>query len=103
MGIRRACSYKATIQMPEAVSNYSSILVTFQQNGVNLFNLGKTDVETDGEQSIIAKLDQTQTSQFVAGTPAFLQIRAYKSQYEVPGSKVWALDVYPALNDEVLT
>ena len=102
MGIRRACSYTATIHMPEAPGNYSAILVTFAQNRVNLINLTKDDLEVDG-QNVIAKLDQTQTNLFTAGVPAFLQIRGYKSQYDAPGSRVWPLDVYPALNDEVLS
>ena len=105
MGIRRACSYKTTIQMPETASNYSSILVTFQQNKQNLINLDQTLILTDedDDKAIIVQLDQTQTKLFAAGVPAFLQVRAYKSQYEAPGSKVYTLEVFPALNDEVLS
>lgn len=102
MAIRRACSYQATIKTPEAPAGYSAILVTFQQNKRNLINLDETQVTLDGE-NIVVNLDQEQTKLFEAGTPAFLQVRAYKSQYEAPGSKVWTLDVFPALNDEVLS
>ena len=52
---------------------------------------------------LLVPMDQTQTNLFTAGVPAFLQIRGYKSQYDAPGSRVWPLDVYPALNDEVLS
>lgn len=101
MAIRRACSYQANIKTPEAPSVYSAILVTFQQNQTNLINLDETQLVI-GDELITVQLDQEQTKRFQAGVPAFLQIRAYKSQYEAPGSKVWTLDVYPALNDEVL-
>lgn len=101
MALRRACSYQANIKTPEAPDAYSAILVTFQQNQQNLFNLDKSQLVI-GEEMVTVQLDQEQTRQFQAGVPAFLQIRAYKSQYEAPGSKVWTLDVYPALNDEVL-
>ena len=101
MALRRACSYQANIKTPEAPDTYSAILVTFQQNQQNLINLDKSQLVI-GEELVTVQLDQEQTRQFQAGVPAFLQIRAYKSQYEAPGSKVWTLDVYPALNDEVL-
>ena len=101
MAIRRACSYQADIKTPEAPSVYSAILVTFQQNQNNLINLDETQLVI-GDELVTVQLDQEQTKMFQAGVPAFLQIRAYKSQYEAPGSKVWTLEVYPALNDEVL-
>lgn len=101
MGIRRACSYQANIKTPEAPTAYSAILVTFQQKKENLINLGLDQLEMD-EELVRVKLDQEQTAQFEAGVPAFLQIRCYKSQYEAPGSKIWTLDVYPALNDTIL-
>lgn len=101
MAIRRACSYQANIKTPEAPSGYSAILVTFQQHQTNLINLDETQLVI-GDELITVQLDQEQTKRFQAGVPAFLQIRAYKSQYEAPGSKVWTLEVYPALNDEVL-
>ena len=101
MAIRQACSYQATVKMPEAVANYSAILVTFAQEQQNLINLGKDALEIDG-QNIIINLDQSQTALFTAGIPAFLQVRAYKSQYVAPGSPAWAIDVYPALNPSIL-
>lgn len=101
MGIRVACSYKATFQLPENPANYNAILVTFAQNGQNLINLDATHLQIDG-QNVIAQLDQEQTNLFAPNVPAFVQIRAYKSQYEAPGSRVWPLDVWPSLNQEVL-
>lgn len=104
MALRRACSYKATIKLPKAASEYSKILVTFQQEKRNLINLDQTEITVDTEEprQIIVELDQTQTKMFSDAAPAFLQVRAYASQYEAPGSKVWTIPVYPALNDEVL-
>ena len=102
MAIRRACSYAANIKTPESPLVYSDILVTFQQNQANLFNLHAADLDI-GDELVTVKLDQEDTKMFEAGVPAFLQIRAYKSQYEAPGSQVWTIDVYPALNDEVLS
>lgn len=101
MAIRQACSYQATVKMPEAAANYSAILVTFAQEQQNLITLGADDLEIDG-QDIIIKLDQSQTSLFAAGIPAFLQVRAYKSQYVAPGSPAWAIDVLPALDPRIL-
>ena len=101
MGLRVACSYKATFQLPEDPSNYTAILVTFSQRRQNLINLDKTQLQIDG-QSVIAQLNQEQTNLFEANVPAFVQVRAYKSQYEAPGSHVWTIDVWPSLNQEVL-
>lgn len=101
MAIIRACSYTATIQPPTDPSNYSAILVTFQQDGTNLINLDEDDI-TISDGKIIVNLDQTQTKLFACGKKALMQIRCYASQYEAPGSAVWAIDVCPALNDEVL-
>jgi len=102
MAFRRACSYTATIQTPEAPSNYSAILVTFAQDGTNIIEKDETEI-TIGDVNIVVQLDQTETKQFVCGKKLFLQVRCYKSQYEAPGSAIWALDVCPVLNDEVLT
>ena len=102
MAIIRACSYTATIQPPEDPTNYSKILVTFQQDGTNKINLDEGDV-TLSDGKIIVQLDQTQTKLLTCGKKVLMQIRCYKSQYVAPGSAVWAIDVWPALNDEVLS
>ena len=102
MAFRRACSYTATIQTPEAPSNYSAILVTFAQDGTNIIEKDETEI-TIGDVNIVVQLDQSETKQFACGKKAFLQVRCYKSQYEAPGSAIWSFDVCPVLNDEVMT
>ena len=119
MAIIRACSYSATIKLPEDPANYSKILVTFQQNENNILEKDQSEVTIDSENSaVIVKLTQEETKLFSAGEISvplnqgevfwssgftFLQIRCYKSAYEAPGSKIWKVQVYPALNDEVLS
>lgn len=101
MGIRRACSYSATIKTPKKPSTYSEILVTFQQNKTNLISKHLADLTVSGD-SIVVKLNQRETAQFVAGITAFLQIRCYAAEYDAPGSAAWPLDVWPALDDTIL-
>lgn len=101
MGIRRACSYQATIQTPKAPSAYSAMLLTFQQNGQNLINKTKADL-TIQDNKVVVNLTQAETALFTAGIPALMQLRCYASANEAPGSRVWTLDVYPALNPEIL-
>ena len=74
MAIRRACTYKAVITLPYAPSHYSAILVTLQQNGINLINKNKSQL-TVGTADVTLNLTQQETAQFEAGTPAYLQIR----------------------------
>ena len=102
MAIIRACSYECTIQTPEDANNYSSILVTFQQDGTNLIEKSEEDVTITDDGKILVQLDQSETKLFACGRNCYLQVRCYKSQYEAPGSSVWGIMVYPALNDEVL-
>ena len=100
MSMIRACSYQATIQLPDAAANYSAILVTVSQEDVQI-NKSKPELILNDNQVTIM-LDQTETKQFVACKSAYLQIRCYKSQYEAPGSKIWSIAVFPSLNEEVL-
>lgn len=102
MAIIRACSYTATIQTPENPANYSAINITFAQDGANLISKSKSNV-TIQDNKVIVNLDQSETKLFTCGKKAYLQIRCFESQYNAPGSMVWAIDVYPALNDEVLS
>lgn len=102
MSIRRVCSYSATIQTPEQPSTYSKIIVTFAQGGTNLFTKNKSQLTIDTD-TVTVKLDQTETKQFDASKLAFMQIRCYNSQYNAPGSAVWAIRVEPALNEDVLS
>ena len=101
MSLIRACSYIASIKTPAAPDSYSAILVTFQQDGDNLISKTLEDLECD-ETYVHVKLTQEETALFTAAVPAYMQIRCYASEYEAPGSKVWYLDVYPALDDQIL-
>ena len=101
MAFRRACSYQATIQPPEAPVTYSAVLVTFQQNGNNIINKNLSDL-TVGANEFTVKLTQEETSLFKAGVQAWLQIRCFASEYNAPGSVAWPIDVLPALNDQIL-
>ena len=101
MGIRRACSCKITFYTPKPPSNYTQILVTFAQNGNILINKPRYNLLVD-DYSVIAQLTQEETNLFTAGTTAQIQIRCYESPYEAPGSAVFSVDVWPALNDTIL-
>lgn len=101
MAMIRACSYVAEIETPEPPSNYSAIQVTVMQGNTSIT---KTKPQlTLTEDSVMVKLDQTETKQFTCGTNAYIQIRCYKSQYDAPGSEVFIIQVHPALDDEVLS
>lgn len=102
MGIRRACSYKAVFKTPLAPSNYSKILVTVQQDGNNLISKNQSAL-TIGTDSVTLNLTQTETAQLEAGKRAFVQIRCYASAYDAPGSKAWPVEVWPALDDQILS
>ena len=101
MAIRRACSYEATIKTPVAPSNYSAILVTFQQGGVNLVEKERSEL-TLTDSAVVVKLTLAETALFEAKKKAFMQVRCYASTYDAPGSAVWSIPVEEALNDEVL-
>lgn len=102
MGIRRACSYKAVFKTPVAPSNYSKILVTVQQDGVNLISKNKAAL-TIGTDTVTMNLTQEETSPLEAGKRAYVQIRCYASAYDAPGSKAWPVEVWPALDDQILS
>lgn len=102
MSIRRVCSYNATIQLPEAPSNYSKILVSFMQAGQIVIEKDEDDLVI-GTDTVTVQLDQTETKTFAADKVALMQVRCYKSQYEAPGSAIWTINVEPALNETVLS
>ena len=101
MAMTRACSYTLTIETPQDPSVYSSVLITFVQGNSIIIEKNKTQLTIDGNK-IIVQLTQAETKQFECGKKAYIQIRCYKAQYEAPGSLVWAIDVYPALDDVIL-
>ena len=102
MAIIRCCSYEVGIKTPVDPSTYEKILVTFSQNNAQILVKQKTDLTllSDG---VKVKLTQEETALFDAPGTALLQLRAYTSQYNAPGSKMWAIDVYPTNNEEILT
>lgn len=102
MAMIRACSYQATIQTPEDANNYSAILVTFQQDGTNLVEKTEEDITITEDGKILVQLDQTETKLFSCGRNCYMQVRCYKGQYDAPGSMVWGIMVWPALDDTVL-
>lgn len=101
MAIRRACSYQAVIKTPRPAADYSAILVTVAQSGVNLINKEAYQMEIVGD-NVTMKLTQEETAQFKAYTPAQIQIRCYADVFDAPGSAVWTVDVLDALNDVIL-
>ena len=102
MAIIRCCSYEVGIKTPVDPSTYSKILVTFSQNGRQVIVKNKTDL-TLLSDSVKVKLTQEETALFKAPGDALLQLRAYTSQYNAPGSKMWPIPVYPTNNEEILT
>ena len=102
MAIIRCCSYEVGIKTPVNPSIYSKILVTFSQNGRQIIVKEKADLSllSDG---VKVRLSQAETEQFNAPGVAMLQFRAYSSIYNAPGSRMWAIDVYPTNNERILT
>lgn len=101
MPIVQNCSYVATIQPPLPPDSYSAILVTIAQDGRVLINKNLADL-TLQDGLIYVELTQAETALFKSGIPALLQIRCYHSPFNAPGSQIWPVDVWPALNKEVL-
>lgn len=114
MAIHRAGTYSATIKTPLAPSEYSKIRITFSQNQQEILikNQGDTGV-TIGEDYVEVTLTQNETLLFrpsapspmgaPSGAPAFLQVRCYASDLDAPASATWRIEVYDALNQEVLS
>ena len=101
MAIIRCCSYTAGIKTPIDPDEYSEILVTFSQNKKQIIVKNKAAL-TLQEDAVKVQLTQEETALFSAPGTALLQLRAYKSEYDAPGSKMWAIPVYPTNNEEIL-
>lgn len=101
MGMRRVCSYAATFQTPEPPSNYTDIIVTLSQNGEILINKARYQLTVE-EFTVTVQLTQEETALFEAGIPAQIQIRCFGGVYNAPGSAVYSIDVWPALNETIL-
>ena len=100
--MRRATSHSFTWKLPKYADDYPEILATLEQNGEIILNKTKNDLEIDGNRVVLI-LTQEETLMFEAGVPAYIQMRAYNSPKDAPGSKVWKIPVYRSLNEEVLT
>ena len=110
--IIRACTWGASIQTPEDPANYSQIVVLLSQSQEVLIRKETNDL-TLSENGVHVDLTQEETKLFKpsVGSPrgthlgpqAFIQIRAYKSNTDAPGSACWAVDVQDSLSDEILT
>lgn len=101
MAFIRACSYSCTIKPPKDPAEYSAALLTIAQDGVNLINKDLADLEISGANYILT-LTQQETKMFAAGTRAWMQIRCFISDSEVDGHAPWPIDVFPALNDQII-
>ena len=112
MAIKRACTYSASIRMPEDPDNYSQILVTVSQDPEIIAEKQKADLALS-EQAINFTLTQEETRLLRPsvkspmgnriGSPAYIQVRAFKSASAAPGSDCWKVEVYDSLNDGVLS
>lgn len=102
MAFIRACSYGCSITPPKDPSTYNAVLVTIAQDGVNLVNKNLSDLEISGAD-IILTLTQQETAKFVSGKRAWMQTRCFVSDSEVDGHVPWPIDVFPALNDTILS
>lgn len=102
MAIIRCCSYTAGIKTPIDPAEYSEILVTFSQDNKQLVVKRKAELTLQAD-AVKVQLTQQETSQFTAPGTALLQLRAYKSEYDAPGSRMWAIPVYPTSNEEILS
>ena len=111
MAIRRACTYSAAIPTPEDPANYSEIIVLFSQDQELLVKKKKSQLSLS-ESGVLVTLTQSETALFKpskesplgthTSSPAYMQIRAYKSDTDAPGSECWKIDVYDSLSDEIL-
>ena len=101
MAIIRCCSYIVGIKTPIDPAEYSEILVTFSQDK-KIIVKNKAEL-TLQEDAVKVQLTQEETALFTAPGTALLQLRAYKSEYDAPGSRMWAIPVYPTNNEEILS
>lgn len=109
--IRRACTYGAAIATPENPSSYEAIVVTFAQDQEIVVEKTKDEL-TLSDEGVLVELTQEETKRFLPSTKSpmgerqggkvYMQIRAYSSVSDAPGSDCWLIDVFDSLNTEVL-
>lgn len=102
MSIRRACSYRATFTLKEPAGNFKALVVTISQNKQQIIKKAKENLELI-DNVVTINLTQEETLLLRAGTLAQIQLRAYKNDYDAPGTKIFTIDVYPSLDEEVLS
>lgn len=98
---KRASSFGCTFYPPKNPTEYSAIIVTVAQDGVNLVNKTLADLQIDGG-GVIVTLSQQETALFTAGKRAWIQMRCFISDTEVPASDEYPIDVLPVLDDQML-
>lgn len=101
MPIVKGASYHATIQTPLPPENYAAMRVTFAQGGQVIAAKDKEGLLLQNGL-VIVQLSQEDTLSFLAGAPALMQIRCYRSEYDAPGSACWPIPVQASNEEEVL-
>ena len=88
---------------------FKRIQITYAQDNEIILTKEKEDLVFDTKETACGtaytasfQLTQEETKLFEAGTPAQVQIRCFGAIYDAPGSAVFSVDVWPALNDTVL-
>lgn len=98
--MRRATTPTHTFTFPEdvLVEEVDDVLVTYSQNGENVLEKTKNDLEIDTENNmyIVPKLTQEETNLFAPGK-ALIQLKAKVGDVVMESQMIW-LPVKPALN-----
>ncbi len=98
--MRRATTPTHTFTFPEdvPVAEVDDVLVTYSQDGANVLEKTKKDLEIDTENNmyIVPKLTQAETNLFAPGK-ALIQLKAKVGDTVMESQMLW-LTVKPALN-----
>ena len=100
--------YRATtpthkFRFPKDMTEFKTILVTYQQKGKIVMEKTKADLTTDGNTASFV-LTQEEANAFSPGDRSVsVQIRAVDIHGTVLASKIFQVNVKDVLNDEVLT
>lgn len=93
----RATTPIHTFKFDVPASDFESILITYNQCGVNVINLEKTDLQIEGNTAFI-KLTEEQTKKFKGGSPVYIQVRVVLNGSSMASTIVRA-EVKEVLND----
>lgn len=109
--MKRACSYNVAVATSVDARTYSKILVTFAQDQEILITKTEADFDVQ-EAGFTVQLSQEETLQFRPslksvmgrriGSPVYMQVRAYRTNYDAPGSDNYEIDVIDSHSEEVL-